>query len=47
MSILVLLYLPVETAAVLEISESTVRREERVAKAWLRKRLSEGQEEAS
>ena len=34
-----------ETAAVLDISESTVRREERVAKAWLRKRLSEGQNE--
>ncbi len=30
-----------ETAAVLDISESTVRRELRVAKAWLRKRLSE------
>jgi RNA polymerase sigma factor (TIGR02999 family) len=30
-----------ETAAVLNISESTVRREERVAKAWMRKRLVE------
>ena len=30
-----------ETAAVLDISESTVRRELRIAKAWLRKRLSE------
>ncbi|MEM9688305.1 MAG: ECF-type sigma factor [Pseudomonadota bacterium] len=36
-----------ETAAVLDISESTVRREERVAKAWLRKRLSEGSEGAA
>ncbi|MEM1175267.1 MAG: ECF-type sigma factor [Pseudomonadota bacterium] len=30
-----------ETAAVLDISESTVRRELRIAKAWLKKRLSE------
>ena len=30
-----------ETAVVMGISESTVRREERVAKAWLRKKLSE------
>lgn len=29
-----------ETAAVLNISESTVRRELRIAKAWLRRRLS-------
>jgi len=36
-----------ETAAVLEVSESTVRREERIAKAWLRKRLSDGQDGSS
>lgn len=31
----------VETATVMDISESTVRRELRIAKAWLRKRLNE------
>lgn len=32
-----------DTAAALRISESTVRRELRIAKAWLRKRLSEAE----